>query len=128
MDSNMPKRENSKRVNMTNQVEKMIRVITFSRKQEDWRRWSCKFVTFATVKGYQDVLLRNIKAPREDAVINPNNTQDVVRMVVQKANQDAYMALILTCEDNISFGAVDEAVSNDLPSKNAAHAWWNLRN
>ena len=49
-------------------------------------------------------------------------------MVVQKANQDAYTPLILACEDDVSFGAVDKAMISDLPSGDAACAWRNFGN
>ena len=89
---------------------KTIRIIPFSGKEEDWNRWSKTFLATATVKGYKDVLIP-IDAD-EDAEIEDNVL--------------AYNDLILSCQEDISFGIIDESVSESFPDGDARLAWKNL--
>ena len=90
---------------------KTIRIIPFSGKEEDWNRWSKTFLATATVKGYKDVLIpidADVDAELEDNVL-------------------AYNDLILSCQEDISFGIIDESVSETFPDGDARLAWKNLR-
>jgi len=80
---------------------KTIRVIPFSGKDEDWNRWSKTFMATATAKGYREVLVPLI--PDEDASLEDN---------IQ-----AYNDLILSCQEDISFGIIDESVSKNFPTE-----------
>ena len=80
---------------MTDTTIKTIRIIPFSGNEEDWNRWSKTFMATATMKGYRDVL--SPIDPDEDATIEDN---------VQ-----AYNDLILSCQEDISFGIIDESIS-----------------
>jgi hypothetical protein len=90
---------------------KTIRVIPFSGKGEDWNRWSKTFLATATAKGYRDIL------KPED----PNAEIDV------NLNIQAYNDLILSCQEEITFGIVDESVSEEFPDGDARLAWSNLQ-
>ena len=90
---------------------KTIRIIPFSGKEEDWNRWSKTFIATATVKGYKDVLIP--LDPEEDAELEDNIV--------------AYSDLILSCQEDISFGIIDESVSETFPDGDARLAWTNLR-
>ena len=90
---------------------KTIRVIPFSGKGEDWNRWSKTYLATATAKGYRDIL------KRED----PNAEIDV------NLNIQAYNDLILSCQEEITFGIVDESVSETFPNGDARVAWSNLQ-
>ena len=96
---------------MTETTIKTIRIIPFSGKEEDWNRWSKTFLATATVKGYKDVLIP-IDAD-EDAALEDNIL--------------AYNDLILSCQEDISFGIIDESVSDSFPDGDARLAWKNLR-
>jgi hypothetical protein len=60
---------------------------------------------------YRDVLVPI--DPDEDAALEDNNL--------------AYNDLILSCQENIAFGIVDESVSVAFPDGDARVAWRNLR-
>ena len=96
---------------MAETTMKTIRIIPFSGKEEDWNRWSKTFLATATVKGYKDVLIPI--DPDEDASIDDNVL--------------AYNDLILSCQEDISFGIIDESVSTTFPNGDARVAWKNLR-
>ena len=88
-----------------------IRVIPFSGKSEDWNRWSKTFLATATAKGYREVLKPSNPAKKADSELN-------VQM---------YNDLILSCQEEIIFGIVDESVSKDFPDGDARLAWKNLQ-
>lgn len=89
---------------------KTIRIIPFSGKEEDWNRWSKTFLATATAKGYREVL----KPADEDADAD------------EDLNIQAYNDLILSCQEEISFGIIDESISETFPDGDARVAWKNL--
>ena len=90
---------------------KTIRVIPFSGKSEDWNRWSKTFLATATVKGYREVL----------------KPSDPTKKADPELNVLVYNDLILSCQEDIIFGIVDESVSTDFPDGDARLAWRNLK-
>ena len=69
-----------------------IRILGFSGKESDWNRWSKTFLAMAKVKGYKNELKADGAAPAD-----PDK------------NEQAYNALMLSCQDDVTFGLVDEA-------------------
>ena len=90
---------------------KAIRIIPFSGKAEDWNRWSKTFLATATAKGHREVLKPT----------DPNNKAEAA------LNVQVYNDLILSCQDDITFGIVDESISTDFPDGDARLAWKNLQ-
>ena len=90
---------------------KTIRVIPFSGKEEDWNRWSKTFLATATAKGYREV-------------IKPT---DATIMADEELNIMVYNDLILSCQEDVSFGIIDESVSEVFPDGDARLAWKNLQ-
>jgi hypothetical protein len=90
---------------------KTIRVIPFSGKAEDWNRWSKTFMATATAKGHREVLRPT----------DPDKVADAA------LNTQVYNDLILSCQDDISFGIVDESISTDFVDGDARLAWKNLQ-
>ena len=80
---------------------KTIRIIPFSGKEEDWNRWSKTFLATATVKGYKDVLIP--VDDDEDAELEDNIV--------------AYNDLILSCQEDISFGIIDSPFPKLSPTE-----------
>ena len=90
---------------------KAIRVIPFSGKTEDWNRWSKTFLANATARGHREVL----------KPADPNKPADAA------LNIQVYNDLILSCQDDITFGIVDESISTEFPDGDARLAWKNLQ-
>ena len=90
---------------------KTIRFIPFSGKTEDWNRWSKTFLATATAKGYREVIKPNDPSTKAEPDLN-----------IQ-----VYNDLILSCQDDITFGIVDESISSDFPEGDARLAWKNLQ-
>ena len=91
---------------------KTIRVIPFSREEEDWNRWSKTFLSMAVFRGYLEVL-------------NPTNEKVLANT---DKNINAYSDLMLACQDDVTFRIIEESVSMDFPDGDARLAWKNLLN
>jgi len=89
---------------------KTLKVVPFSGKKEDWNRWSKTFLAASTVRGYREV----IKPLDPTVIADPQK------------NTQAYSDLMMSCEDEVSFGVIDESVSTDFPDGDARLAWKNL--
>ena len=89
---------------------KAIRVISFSGKEEDWNRWSKTFIATMTAKGRREV-------------IKPT---DITKKADVDANVQVYNDLVLSCQEDVTFGIIDEAISTDFPDGDARLAWKNL--
>ncbi len=97
------------RSTMTEAVE-TIRVIPFSSREEDWNRWSKTFLATVTARGYQEVLKPS------DATENASSANNIM----------AYNDLILSCQDDVLFGIIEESVSETFPDGDARLTWKNL--
>ena len=88
-----------------------IRVLEFSGKEEDWNRWSKTFLAMAKYKDFNNALMKmaSRKAPTAE-----ENTQ-------------AYNELLFLCQENLTFGIIDEATSKMFPEGDARVAWQNLK-
>ena len=86
---------------------KTIRVLAFSGQEEDWNKWSKTFLATSTVKGYREALKPT--KPQVDAV--------------EDKNVRAYSNLLLSCEDDVIFGIIEESISNKFPEGDARVAW-----
>ena len=80
---------------MTEERVQTIRILKFSGKEEDWNRWSKTFIATEGIKGYRRALIvdKDEELPTEEM------------------NLQAYNDLLLSCQDDITFGIVDEATS-----------------
>ena len=94
---------------MTNQ-SKAIRIIAFSGKQEDWNCWSKQFLATKMAKGHKEVL-----KPKDLKVKQDSNN-----------NNKVYAHLMMACEDDVTFGIIEEAMLDEFPEGDARLAWTNL--
>ena len=78
---------------------KSIMIILFSGKSEDRNRWSKTFLATATAKGYREVLKPSDPAIKADSELN-----------VQ-----VYNDLILSCQEDVTFGIIDESSPPTFP-------------
>ena len=104
---------------------KAIRVISFDDKKKNYKTWAKKFISAATLRGYNIVLTENDpKVPKHNKVLRDTD-KELLRL--RKANQKAYCELILACNGDIAFGIVEKSVTKDLPDGDANLAWNSLR-
>jgi hypothetical protein len=107
-------------------VEKTIKIVQFSGKQEDWRKWSRKFLARATMKKYKGVLLGTTIVPAESDVLDLRTNEGKAAKAARDANEIGYNELLLCSDDDVVFATVDSACTADLPSGSARLAWQNL--
>ena len=89
---------------------KSTKVLPFSGKQSDWNRWSKRFLASAAARGYREV-------------IKPRKPDELAE---EDKNVRAYSDLMNSCDDEVSFAIVEEAISSDFPEGDARKAWKNL--
>ena len=108
-------------------VEKTVKIVPFTGKKEDWNKWSKKFLAQAKYKGFREALEGKQEVPAADTELDPDDDDDKKKIKARKANDMAYNVLILSVEDDVSFNAVDTAVTTELPDGSAALAWQRLK-
>ena len=69
-------------------TEKSIRILTFRQKNKDWTMWSDKFITKASMNGY-DVILDGMIMITEDDDTSLSTNQDEAQEEAQKLNKKA---------------------------------------
>ena len=84
---------------------KTVCIIPFSGKDKDWNRWSKTFLAIATTRQYKNEL------------VPPDNY-----VSIPMKNDLAYNDLLLSCQEEIIFGIIDEADGS------AKEAWEGLKN
>ena len=67
-------------------TEKAIRILPFSRKQDEWRMWSRKFLARAKTKRFKDVLLGLVNVPSYDEEIDVETEEGRLAMAARVAN------------------------------------------
>ena len=107
-------------------VWKSIRVIPFDGKRKNYEMWAIRYLAKAP-KMERDILKGTITAPAYDVQLDPNDDGDKERLKARKANEDAYASLLLACEDTVSFRAIANALTDELPDGDAALAWNTLK-
>ena len=75
--------------------------------------WEAKYKARAQMKGWLQVLLGQMAIPNEDVALTD---AQVVEKNARKANEEGYSDLLLSMEDEIAFGIVNEVKSTNLPS------------
>jgi len=105
---------------------KTVQIVPFSEKQSDWRKWSLKFLANASVRGYRDILLGKVVVLDDSVVINDTTEEGREQVVLREKNRKAYNALILSCNDEVSLGAIELALMNEFTEGSAKKAWENL--
>ena len=111
-----------------NTYDKSVQVIRFSGKASDWRIWSMKFLAYAAVKGYKTILTGvdvPVNETAEKALVLTSDAGKAQKKIQDK-NREAYNALVLSLDDEVSLGAVEAAITDDFPEGNAKTAWDNL--
>ena len=99
----------------TEDTKKAVRVLPFSRKDADWRMWLHKFLARARIKGYRGII-KGSETPLAAAdILDPTDTQHAEPIRNRHANYMTYSDLLLACQDEVSFGVVNKAITTVLP-------------
>ena len=104
--------------------DKSIRTIPFSGKKQDYIIWRARFLSYYQIKGCKQVLLGKITVPKSSITLLKGTDDE--ELLARHANAVAYSMLNMAVSDAVSFGAVYNAQTADLPDGDAAIALANL--
>ena len=118
--------EINKKGTMAAELDKAVQVLPFSGKREDWRMWSRKFLTRAKIKGYKAILMRTETPPRANTMLDPMDNSPAAQIKLRDINKLTYSELLLACQEEVCFGAINKAMTTEKPEGLASLAWANL--
>jgi gag-polypeptide of LTR copia-type len=101
--------------------EKGIRVITFSGKDADCRKWKLCFLAKASNNEYREVLLGEEKVPADRTVLAKDDAGARL-LQARKMNIKAYSTLCMSCE-GAAFGIGERGFTPSLPNGSVYEAW-----
>ena len=113
---------------------KAIKVLKFEGKENEWDRWSEKFIALARARGFAWILLGTEQAPNADEDIDRKKADGSYELTdaerkekkrLRQANGNAYINLQLSCED-LPYDLVSLAKTEELPDGCARDAWERL--
>ena len=113
---------------------KAIKVLKFEGKENEWERWSEKFIALARARGFAGILLGTEQAPNADEDIERKKSDGSFELTeaerkekkrLRQANGNAYINLQLSCED-LPYDLVSLAKTEELPDGCARDAWERL--
>ena len=111
---------------MASELDKVVWVLPFSRKREDWRMWSRKFLARVKIKGYKAVLMGTENPPRANAMLDPMDDSQATQIKLRNINELAYSKLLLACQEEVCFGVINKDMTTDQPEGLASLVWANL--
>jgi hypothetical protein len=98
----------------------------FSGKQTDLVMWAARFMSYAHSKGFDDIFYgyKNMKISSKNDELD--KIKDAERILLRKMNGLAMSALHSACRDPVSFNAINNSISEDVPQGDAHQAWLKL--
>ena len=113
---------------------KAIKVLEFEGKENEWDRWSEKYIALARARGFAGILLGTEQAPNADEEIDRKKADGSYELTdaerkekkrLRQANGNAYINLQLSC-DELPYDLVSLAKTEELPDGCARDAWERL--
>jgi hypothetical protein len=110
---------------------RLIRLLPFSEKEDEWPIWIEKFLSKAKSSGFKDVLLGKVNIPKYDEEINQKTEEGKVLMQNADLHEMVYKELILSIDVRISsgevvFGIIKGCKRREYIDRKSALAWHNL--
>ena len=105
---------------------KNLKSIQFSGQKTDYLMWQAKFLSYANYKGFKEVILGNKKLSVAKTGETLSDADITLNNEFKKKNDMAYSFLHLCVKDPVSFGAIYNAMTDELPDGDAHQAWENL--
>ena len=110
---------------------KAIKVLKFAAKENEWDRWSEKFIALVRARGFAGILLGTEQAPNADEEIDRKKAHGSYELTdaerkekkrLRQANGNAYINLQLSC-DELPYDLVSLSKTEELPDGCARDAW-----
>jgi hypothetical protein len=106
---------------------KGLKSFLFTGKKEDYMMWQAKFMSYANFKNFKEILTGKKTLVKADMGTDLTATQIKANDDFIKKNNQAYSMLNMCIKDSVSFGAVYNAITTELPDGDAYKAWENLK-
>ena len=91
--------------------------------------WSRKFLAYARMRGYADVVLGSVQVAKISVDLSDTANPAVVNQLnVRTRNAEAYNAMVMAIEETDAFYCVEDACTDEYPFGLASLAWTNLKN
>ena len=99
---------------------KEMSIVKLNRNEDEWFRWSKKFIATTKVKKFANVIDGSTEVPSFSDYMQDG------RKVIRYMNHVVYCSLLHCRDDEICFNLVDTAKTENLPDGDAALAWKHL--
>ena len=109
---------------MSDQEASVMKLFTFSGKEDEFKIWAAKFKAIATMNGFKNILMGTMKVLDESQKLDP--TADAEEIKAWKGNEKAYVQITLCMKDVVRFNIVETAITSDLPNGDSLLAWEQL--
>ena len=96
-------------------TDKAIRVLAFDGKDESWTMWEGKYKARAMAKGWWSIMKGDQTPPKSDKILDDTNASHKTEIVLRDKNNEGYGDILLSMEEEIAFGIVNEAKTDELP-------------
>ena len=77
--------------------------------------WSVKFRAGAGIQKYLEVMNGSAVPPKSTEQLYATKATDAPAISLRQENETGYNELLLSCNEEVSFGLLDEAKTTDLP-------------
>lgn len=108
------------------QIERKSKILPFDPKKTVWPIWSKQFLQRAYERGYRSILVGDQEIVSDSVAKGLKKVDDKLKWY--KLNNKAYTDLMMCFTDDVNFGIIEDAVTDELEMGNAAIAWKNLCN
>ena len=92
---------------------KAVRVIPFDGLQDSWHMWSRRFLAKSQAAGTKKYLLSSKDVPKDGEMLDTDD-----KKLDRSLNEQMYTELLLSCNDEMSFGCVDTASASLQDGRN----------
>ena len=106
---------------------KSIKNLPFSGKKSDFKLWKFKFQAICGYQKCQQILIDDLAiAPNSLRVLDLTSPKDIELDNYRTQNIKAYMFLTICITDPMTFEAIQNATTSDLPGGDEKLAWKNI--
>jgi hypothetical protein len=108
---------------------KSVKGLPFSGQKSEFAIWKFKFLACCIYQKCYEILMDdNMIAPRHDEKLDPKTDKDAINARTQNAKTYMLLSLSISPTDTVTFGAVQNATIEELPTGDAKKSWKYLPN
>jgi hypothetical protein len=106
---------------------KTVKGLPFSGKKSDFALWKFLFLACCSYQNCYEILMDdNLIAPRYDEQLAPKTEKNAINARTQNSKACMLLSLSISPTDTVTFGAVQNATTEELPTGDAEKVWKNI--